>query len=55
MGAYMARRAYCSFGNDKLEKVQIKLYGLQSWYIASLCYHNGAAERNFHESSLWSS
>ena len=43
---------YCSFGQTKCRILQIKLYGLQSWYIASLCHHNGAAKRNFDESPL---
>ena len=46
---------YCSFGQTKFRYCEIKLNGLQSWYIASLCHHNGAAKRNFHESPLWSS
>ena len=46
---------YCSFGLGECGIFEIELYGLQSWYTASLCHHNGAAKRNFDESPLWSS
>ena len=32
--------AYCSFGLPEGGIFEIELYGLQSWYTASLCHHN---------------
>ena len=41
------RVAYCSFGLPEGGISEIELYGLQSWYTASLCHHNGAAKKEF--------
>ena len=46
---------YCSFALGERGISEIELYGLRSWYTASLCHHNGAAKRSFDESPLWSS
>ena len=55
IGPFTLYYMYCSFGLPEGGIFEIELYGLQSWYTASLCHHNGAAKRNFDESPLWSS